>query len=310
MDTLRKAMAPVMFRKSRADIAEFLPQIIPMELPVVLSPTVMSLYRFIADDCLRVINEALANGAMGSFNVLAAYGHEKNDSGNMARGEIMSRITCMRLLCANPALLSMSADNFDDEDSRTGSRYASWLKRNGYLDSVVGNEKLDVVTEQVRAILDESPDNRVVVFSYFKPMLRMIGQALKSEPHVYLTGDYTPQQRAHSLDRFKNDVRVLLSSDAGQYGVDLPHVNYLISYDLPWSAGAFAQRSARIDRTSSLFPHITVITMMSQDTIEQRQYDMLVQKRKISEAWIDGQHVDAKGNVTLTLESLKQFLGS
>jgi superfamily II DNA/RNA helicase len=123
-----------------------------------------------------------------------------------------------------------------------------------------------------------------------------------------LTGDMNAQARKASLESFQREKRVLLSSDAGQYGIDLPHVNYLISYDLPWSAGAFAQRVARIDRTSSQFPHITVITMMAKNTIEQRQFDMLTQKRTVAEAWIDGQHIDAKGSLTLTLETLRSFL--
>jgi SNF2 family DNA or RNA helicase len=100
----------------------------------------------------------------------------------------------------------------------------------------------------------------------------------------------------------------MLSSDAGQYGIDLPFCNYLISYDLPWSAGAFAQRVARIDRTSSQWGHVNVITLMARNTIEQRQLEMLKQKRKVAETWIDGQHIDARGGLTLTLDTLRRFL--
>jgi SNF2 family DNA or RNA helicase len=103
---------------------------------------------------------------------------------------------------------------------------------------------------------------------------------------------------------------VLLSSDAGQYGIDLPQANFLISYDLPWSAGAYAQRVARIDRTSSEWGQVTVISLLTQGTIEERQMEMLRQKRMVAEAWVDGQHIDAKQGLTLTLDSLRSFLGS
>jgi hypothetical protein len=47
--------------------------------------------------------------------------------------------------------------------------------------------------------------------------------------------------------------------------------------------------------------------MFSRHTIEERQYDMLLQKRKISEAFIDGQF-DSKGQLMLDLSSLREFL--
>jgi hypothetical protein len=54
---------------------------------------------------------------------------------------------------------------------------------------------------------------------------------------------------------------------------------------------------------------VTVITMLT-DTIERRQFDMLSQKRKVAEAWVDGKGIDAKGRVTLNLETLRQFLAA
>jgi len=310
MGVLRDVMEPVMLRKSRKDIEEFLPQINTVEIPIALPSVVMDLYDFIAQDTLEVIEAILADGGMGGWNVMAAYGRTDKEAGGRGKGEIMSRLTCMRLLCDHPALLALSADNFDDPDSTKGSRYASWLRQQGYLDGVSDSTKLDAAVELITTILDEDPDNRVVLFAFFKPLLWFLGDRLKKEgvQPVYLTGDMSAAKRRESLSAFTGPARVMLSSDAGQYGIDLPHVNYLISYDLPWSAGAFAQRTARIDRTSSHFPHINVITMMAKGTIEQRQFDMLTQKRVVSEAWIDGKHLDAKGGLTLTLDTLKQFL--
>ena len=91
-------------------------------------------------------------------------------------------------------------------------------------------------------------------------------------------------------------------------GLDLPMANFLISYDLPWSAGAYAQRMARIIRLSSDFPEVTLVSMQMADTIEERQYDMLLQKGRIASAVVDGKGIDAKGRLSLDLKSLKDFL--
>lgn len=310
MDILKGALEPVMFRRSRKDVEAYLPRINSLEVPVQLPQQIMDLYKFIAADTLEVIDKIISAGGMGGWNVLSAYGRADDERGGKGKGEIMARLTCMRLLCDSPALLLMSAKDFDDPDTSTGSGYASWLLQEGYLDGLADSTKMDACVEMVDEILNEDEANKVVVFAYFKPMLKMIGRALSMAGHkvVHLNGDMAAQARRNSLDNFAGPARVLCSSDAGQYGIDLPHANYLISYDLPWSAGAYAQRIARIDRTSSVFGQINVLTLTAKGTVEERQLEMLKQKAKVSEAWIDAQHIDAKGGLTLTLSTLRQFL--
>ena len=84
--------------------------------------------------------------------------------------------------------------------------------------------------------------------------------------------------------------------------------NYLISYDLPWSSGKLEQREARIIRLSSTFPHVTIATFVMQGSIEERQHEMLQQKRSINEAFVDGKHHDHRGGFDITLGSLSKFL--
>jgi SNF2 family DNA or RNA helicase len=310
MDVLQGALQSVMFRRSRKDVEAYLPRINSLEVPVQLPQQVMDLYRFIAGDTLAVIDKLIASGGMGGWNILSAYGRADDQGNGKGKGEVMARLTCMRLLCDHPSLLLMSAQDFDDPDTSTGSGYASWLLQEGYLNGIGDSTKMDTCVEMVDEILSEDDTNKVVIFAYFKPMLKMIGRALAMAGHkvVHLNGDMSAQARRNSLDNFAGPARVLCSSDAGQYGIDLPHANYLISYDLPWSAGAYAQRIARIDRTSSVFGQVNVLTLTGKDTIEERQLEMLKQKAKVSEAWIDAQHIDAKGGLTLTLSTLREFL--
>jgi SNF2 family DNA or RNA helicase len=124
-------------------------------------------------------------------------------------------------------------------------------------------------------------------------------------------GGMSAHEKEQSKRRFATDpdVRVFLSSDAGGYGVDLPMANHLISYDLPWSAGKLDQRESRIIRLSSEFPHVTVTSFVMRGSIEERQYDMLQEKRLINRAFIDKGY-DARGQYEITLGSLSDFLSS
>jgi SNF2 family DNA or RNA helicase len=90
--------------------------------------------------------------------------------------------------------------------------------------------------------------------------------------------------------------------------VDLNQGSHLICYDLSWSSGAMAQRISRIDRTNSAFKKIHVTYMYGLDTIEQRMFTMLQQKRKVSRAFIDGEFDGKTGSISLDLQSLREFL--
>ena len=314
LDLLHNTIQDVMLRRSRDDIKEFLPKIVGKEEWIDLQGNTLRLYNYIAADTLRVIDECIANGMGQGWNILSAYGRADQQGGMSGMGEVMSRLMCMRMLCCHPMLLQQSADKFDDPESHQGSKYASDLKAEGLLNwigSKADDAKMDECIRTVLDLLAEDPTNKIVIYSFFKPMIYLLQREFEAKlrrPVAVLTGDHNQQQRRQALARFSKTVPILISSDAGQYGVDLPYANYLLSYDLPWSAGAYAQRVARIDRTSSLFDHVTVLTLLTRNTIEERQYAMLRQKAMIAGAWLDGQNIDAKGGLTLTLDSLRQFL--
>jgi SNF2 family DNA or RNA helicase len=104
------------------------------------------------------------------------------------------------------------------------------------------------------------------------------------------------------------DVRVLFISDAGGYGVDLPEGNLLINYDQPWSSGLSLQRNGRINRASSEWETITIQDIIIKDSIEERQHDTLKQKIAVANAVLDGDGINSKGGVDLTVGSLINFL--
>jgi SNF2 family DNA or RNA helicase len=171
---------------------------------------------------------------------------------------------------------------------------------------------LDAVVEYVTNILDEDPNNKVVLFSFFRMNLELLRMAFHGKVgSVVFMGGMTSQEKDSAKQKFANDTntRLFLSSDAGGYGVDLPMANHLISYDLPWSAGKLDQRESRIIRLSSEFPHVTVTSFVMRGSIEERQYEMLQEKRLINRAFIDKGY-DAQGRYEITLGSLSDFLSS
>lgn len=301
---LRTTMGEAMHRRTRKQVADQMPSLVHEDYLIDLDPAARRVYRHIARELVQIIR---SSQTYSNFNIADHYAGVKDQSIN---GEVMPRLMALRMLCDHPALLDYSADKFDDPTVKAGSEYIATIRKIGLLDKLRNTSpKLNETIAMIEEVLDADPANKVVLFSFFKPMLHIIASHLKCDYTLY-TGDLNARERDDAQQRFTNDpkCRVFLSSDAGGVGVDIPVANYLISYDLPWSAGKFEQRNGRIDRISSLWPEITLLTMVVRDSIEERMLDMLNQKTKIAEAWLDGRGVDKQGKFTLTLGTLVDFL--
>ena len=306
LQQLNNTIADVMVRRTREDIQDQLPKVINQVIPVQFDKVGASAYRVIAADLLKELQNAVNQYGKG-FDLWA---HYNTGAGGEAQGEIMSRLTVLRMLCDNPQLVFDSSDNYMDPNTTDGSAYANHVIAHGWLTKSASSPKLDAVLQYIEDVLNEDPNNKVVLFSFFKKNLRLIKEATKGlSESVLFMGGMSAGERDMAKERFAKDpnVRLFLSSDAGGYGVDLPNANYLISYDLPWSAGKLDQRDARIIRLSSTHPHVTITSFVMKGSIEERQYEMLQQKRGINGAFIDKGY-DSHGKFELNVGSLTDFM--
>ena len=157
---------------------------------------------------------------------------------------------------------------------------------------------------------DSYDKNKVVIFTSYVHMVKILHRILEEySPQMY-TGEMNAKDKEAAKITFQTnaDCRVLISSDAGGYGVDLPQANLLINYDLPWNAGLALQRNGRIRRASSTWPSIVIQDFLMEGSIEERQHDMLLQKNSVADAIMDGEGINDAGGVELNLGSLKAFL--
>jgi SNF2 family DNA or RNA helicase len=226
------------------------------------------------------------------------------------RGRIMSKLTCLRMLCDHPDLLKHSANIYNPLVGE-GSAYAFDLKDMGMLDAPLKSVKIDVLKDYVNNFLSDYSGNKIVIFTSYVKMVDLIAEALPYKSVKY-TGRMNAKDKEKSKVTFQTeeDVRILISSDAGGYGVDLPEANLLINYDLPWNAGLAVQRNGRIKRASSTWKHIVIQDILVYGSIEERQHALLQQKTAVANAVVDGEGINERGGVNLTAGSLRSFLQS
>jgi SNF2 family DNA or RNA helicase len=313
LELLHKTMTKFSVRKSQKDedVKPYLPDAVYREpLMISLDAKAKRLYNLIATDLHSLLVEA--SEAFGSsFNLAAHYGQAYNmdDPANELRGQVMSRITALRMLCSNPALLLESAANFSSHNGK-GSAYIHSLGEE--LEGLNKTPKLDATITYLIEHLDIDPTYKAVVFSSYLGSVENIVKRLAERGYnaVGYTGEMNAKQKEEAKVNFQTsrDIRVLVSSDAGGYGVDLPQANLLINYDQPWSAGLAVQRNGRINRTSSTWTTITIQDILVNGSIEQRQYDMLKHKGNVAGAILDGENINSKGGVDMTVGSLIEFI--
>jgi SNF2 family DNA or RNA helicase len=319
---LQQKLAPAMVRKRQEDpdVAPYLPEARHREpLLVKFDAYGQKLYDTIADSLIEILKEIADLGVTAaSFNLGVHYGEEDtwfdpNDPVMKLRGQAMSRVSAILLLAAHPELLVKSAEDFDNHTGH-GSAYASDLLSEGLLDrtKLKSAPKFDAALKFLQEHLDIDPSYKGVVFTKNPWLAEFMAEQLTAKGYKSLvyTGKMNPQKKEAAKVEFQKNskVRLLISTDAGGYGVDLPQANLLFNYDQPWQSGLKVQRNSRVKRASSKWKVVTIQDILARFSIEEHQFAMLNQKTSVSRAVIDGSGINSAGGVDMDAGSLLSFL--
>lgn len=151
----------------------------------------------------------------------------------------------------------------------------------------------DTKVEETMNILKtvfESGDDKVVIFSQWERMTRLIAAELDKLDigYEYLHGGVPSKARKDLVDNFTDQAekRVFLSTDAGSTGLNLQVASLLINLDLPWNPAVLEQRIARIYRIGQK-KNIQVINLVAGQTIEERMLSTLNFKSSLFEGILD-----------------------
>jgi SNF2 family DNA or RNA helicase len=312
LDLLHEKLSVAMVRKTREDpeVAPYLPEVREEVWRVQPDEDTWATYEDMLRDLLAAYEDV---GNFGAFNVDAHYGQAAADKrgDKSALGRLMSIHEGMQLLLNHPTLVAESANLFQTTPDR-GSKYAAQLMLDAF-ELPQSSPKLDFLTDRCDHILQADPDAKILVFTRYKLMLRLIQDRftrLGYESVIY-DGDMTVREKEAAVTRFtkRPEIRLFLSSHAGAYGVDMPVANWLVNYDIPWGAGLARQINGRHVRASSTHQVVYIIDMVCAGTIEERKRDQKKFKNDISRGVIDGKPNES-GELLNEVMSLKKHAQS
>ena len=146
-------------------------------------------------------------------------------------------------------------------------------------------------SRMLKRYLAEFPQEKVVLFAYFRATLHYLNERLTDEGirSVTLTGG-TGLDKHEIISRFRDakGPSVLLSSEVASEGVDLQFARVIVNYDLPWNPMKVEQRIGRIDRLGQQAPKITIWNLFYSDTIDSRIYNRLYMRLGLFERTLGG----------------------
>ena len=146
--------------------------------------------------------------------------------------------------------------------------------------------ELEKILEECR----DNPDVKVLVFAEWERMLELtrgLCDRLKLG-FAWHTGTVPQKRRRAEINAFKSDplCRVFLSTDSGAAGLNLQNASVVINCDLPWNPAKLEQRIARAWRKHQTRA-VTVINLVSENTIEHRMLGTLSNKQALADGVLD-----------------------
>jgi len=153
--------------------------------------------------------------------------------------------------------------------------------------------RFDKKIDELMIILNEifeSGDEKVVVFSQWERMTRLVAAELEklNVGYEYLHGGVPSVKRKSLIDNFRenNTKKVFLSTDAGGIGLNLQSASVIINLDLPWNPAVLEQRVGRVHRLGQQ-KKVRVLNFVSKGTIEERILNIIGLKKSLFAGVLD-----------------------
>ncbi len=142
-------------------------------------------------------------------------------------------------------------------------------------------------------LLEESIDggHRVLVFSQFVGMLKLISAQLEEEgtPFCYLDG--ATKDRGKVVDRFQQSAEIpvfLISLKAGGVGLNLSAADTVIHFDPWWNPAVEAQATDRAHRIGQSRV-VTAYKLICRNTVEEKILNLQRKKREVIDAMVESE---------------------
>ncbi|RWR15106.1 DEAD/DEAH box helicase [Siminovitchia fortis] len=147
------------------------------------------------------------------------------------------------------------------------------------IDAVTRNSKAEKALELIKKI-----DDKVIIFTEYRATQLYLQWFLQQHgiKSVPFRGGFKRSKKDWMRDLFKNQVQVLIATEAGGEGINLQFCSHVINYDLPWNPMRLEQRIGRVHRLGQK-DDVHIYNFAVKNTIEEHIVNLLTNKIKLFE---------------------------
>ena len=242
-----------------------------------------------AASCIHGLKPLLQTILTRRFDELDISGLDVEEDSNIELGEKLYQTMSVPKIKEAVRQILLLAENLDERDN-----------------------KLDALINTIKGKQDMA-NNRVMVFSSFRHTLKYLADKLSSFciRVGVVNGGVSDEDRVKLRARFmldkseKEAIDVLLFSEVGCEGLDYQFCDCMVNYDLPWNPQAIEQRIGRIDRNGQKSESVSIVNIITEDTIDCDIYDRCLSRIGVFNASI-GDSEQILGDITKEIYNIAE----
>lgn len=156
-------------------------------------------------------------------------------------------------------------------------------------------DKLKILLSQL-----ESRQGSVVLFVKTKRKVEKIAKELSNADHkvAFIHGDLNQGKRESVIKRFRaSKFRIMVATDVAARGLDVPHIEHVINYDLPQAAEDYVHRIGRTGRAGATGSSLSLVSGDDKGNYLEIQYllDPTLEKPKVNKGRSRGGNGGGRG---------------
>jgi superfamily II DNA or RNA helicase len=127
---------------------------------------------------------------------------------------------------------------------------------------------------------EQNPDLKFLIFTEFTSTQFMLKKVLEEKGGYIcgaINGSMDFDERVNSLKKFKENVQILICTDAAGESLNMQFAHIVINYDMPWNPMVVEQRIGRVDRIGQTF-EVIALNMMLDNSVDKRVYEVVETK--------------------------------
>ena len=254
-----------------------------------------------------ILQESLGETILDEY----AFSQSEEQGPNPFTASRLRLYTLLREACADISMIAgylrrkQREDTQDAKSLRESPIFRKLIRALAHLEPE--NAKLTELKELVADLTEQG--HKIVIFSQFVPVVNLIQQELSAQgvPTLVYNGQLSEDERNLHLQQFMQgeEYRILASTDAGQFGLNLQRADVVVNYDLPWNPARLQQRIARLHRIGQT-NKVLAVNFVVKGTVEEHVRDVLERKRRLFKEVTVSEIAESED---LSLDELKEVFG-